>query len=87
MFKIRYRAPELLLSVKELSYTTAVDVWSIGCILAEMLLRTPFLKGTDTKNQLDLIFNAIGTPTEEEIKLIEGDEGKYFVSKQKKKKG
>lgn len=38
-----YRAPELLVSFK--NYTPAVDIWSVGCILAEMILRRPFLRG------------------------------------------
>jgi len=38
-----YRAPELLVSFK--NYTPAVDMWSVGCILAELLLRKPFLQG------------------------------------------
>jgi serine/threonine protein kinase len=38
-----YRAPELLVSFK--NYTPAVDMWSVGCILAELLLRKPFLRG------------------------------------------
>ena len=45
-----YRAPELLLSAQH--YTTSVDMWSVGCIFAEMLQRKPFLPGTDTKNQI-----------------------------------
>lgn len=45
-----YRAPELLLSANH--YTTSVDMWSVGCIFAEMLQRKPFLPGTDTKNQI-----------------------------------
>ena len=45
-----YRAPELLLSAN--TYTTSVDMWSVGCIFAEMLQRKPFLPGTDTKNQI-----------------------------------
>lgn len=43
-----YRAPELLLSSKE--YTASVDVWSLGCIFAELLRRKPFLPGNETKN-------------------------------------
>ena len=42
-----YRAPELLLGWKE--YGTAVDMWSVGCILAELLKRKPFLPGTESK--------------------------------------
>lgn len=45
-----YRPPELLLCAKE--YTTSVDVWSVGCIFAEMLRRKPFLPGADTKSQI-----------------------------------
>lgn len=41
-----YRSPELLLSSKK--YTKAVDVWSVGCILAEMLGRKPLFPGTDS---------------------------------------
>jgi serine/threonine protein kinase len=57
-----YRAPELLLSWKE--YACSVDVWSVGCIFAELLRRKPFLPGSDTKNQIELIFDIIGTPTD-----------------------
>jgi len=63
-----YRAPELLLEVKE--YGPTVDVWSVGCILAELLRRKPFLPGSDTRNQLDLTFEVFGTPTEEFIPAI-----------------
>ena len=41
-----YRAPEVLLAVKH--YTSAMDMWSIGCIFAELLLRKPILPGKDT---------------------------------------
>jgi mitogen-activated protein kinase 1/3/mitogen-activated protein kinase 6 len=63
-----YRAPELLLSWKD--YGCAVDIWSVGCILAELLRRKPFLPGCDTKNQIELIFEIIGTPSEQELNMI-----------------
>ena len=63
-----YRAPELLLEIRE--YGSSVDVWSAGCILAELLRRKPFLPGSDTNNQLDLTFEVFGTPTEEFITAI-----------------
>lgn len=63
-----YRPPELLLETKD--YGPAVDVWSVGCILAELLKRKPFLPGTDTKHQLDLIFDMFGTPSEEDIDIV-----------------
>uniref|UniRef100_A0A7S3N7K6 Protein kinase domain-containing protein n=1 Tax=Euplotes harpa TaxID=151035 RepID=A0A7S3N7K6_9SPIT len=55
-----YRAPELLCGAEH--YTSAVDMWSIGCIFAELLLRRPFLPGDDTENQLELIVNCLGQP-------------------------
>lgn len=63
-----YRAPELLLTFKR--YTTAVDMWSVGCIFGEILQRKPLLPGSDSSHQLELIFNLIGTPSEEDIECI-----------------
>lgn len=58
-----YRAPELLFGSRH--YATGVDMWAVGCILAELLLRCPFLPGDTDLNQLDKIFSVFGTPTEE----------------------
>lgn len=58
-----YRAPELLFGAKH--YTGAVDMWSIGIIFAELMLRTPYLPGKDDLDQLDVTFRALGTPTEQ----------------------
>ena len=58
-----YRAPELLFGAR--NYGTGVDVWAVGCILAELLLRIPFLAGDTDLDQLAKIFQALGTPTEE----------------------
>ncbi|KAI9591216.1 kinase-like domain-containing protein [Syncephalis fuscata] len=58
-----YRAPELLLGAKE--YTTAVDMWSIGCIFGEMLLNEPMIPGRGEIDQLNKIFQLLGTPNEE----------------------
>jgi len=58
-----YRAPELLFGAK--NYGVGVDVWAVGCILAELLLRVPFLAGETDLDQLAKIFLALGTPTEE----------------------
>ena len=49
-----FRAPEILLASKR--YTFGVDMWSLGCILAEMLLGKPLFPGTSTINQVDLIY-------------------------------
>lgn len=58
-----YKPPELLLGSSE--YSAAADIWSVGCIFAELLLRRPFLQGNATDiSQLDTIFQVFGTPTE-----------------------
>ncbi|PKI84797.1 [pyruvate dehydrogenase (acetyl-transferring)] kinase [Malassezia vespertilionis] len=56
-----YRAPELLLGSR--AYSGGVDMWAIGCIFAELLLRTPYLPGESDSAQLTTIFRALGTPT------------------------
>lgn len=48
-----YRAPELLLNCSE--YTGAIDIWSVGCILGEMMTRQPLFPGKDYVHQLRLI--------------------------------
>ncbi|AQK72400.1 hypothetical protein ZEAMMB73_Zm00001d017128 [Zea mays] len=58
-----YRAPELLLGAKE--YSTAIDMWSLGCIMAELLSKEPLFTGKSEIDQLDKIFRILGTPNEE----------------------
>ncbi|GFE53759.1 cell-cycle-associated kinase MAPK [Babesia ovis] len=99
-----YRAPELILLQE--NYTAAIDVWSIGCIFAELLnmvkanmpdssARSPLFPGSscfplspDNKNtgdkakdhdQLNVIFNVIGTPSEEDIAAIVKPEVRRYV--------
>lgn len=57
-----YRAPELLLGEK--LYSTAIDMWSLGCIMAELLSKEPLFNGTSEIDQLDKIFRILGTPNE-----------------------
>ena len=58
-----YRAPELLLGINE--YSTPVDIWSIGCIFAELLLKQPLFKGEYEIEQLFKIFHVLGTPNKD----------------------
>lgn len=58
-----YRAPEILLGCKY--YSTGVDVWSLGCIFAEMILKRPMFPGDSEIDQLFRIFRVLGTPTED----------------------
>jgi len=63
-----YRAPEILLGSTD--YTKGVDMWSIGCILGELLGGKPMFPGTSTMNQLDRIIEVTGRPTKEDIEAI-----------------
>merc|ERR1712097_122414 len=60
-----YRAPELLLDKK--NYNAAVDMWSVGCILAEMLGCKPLFRGNSSRHQLHLILGVLGKPTPEDV--------------------
>lgn len=62
-----YRAPELVLGEKY--YTTAVDIWGVGCVLAEFFEKKPILQGNSDIDQGHVIFKLMGTPTEENWKL------------------
>lgn len=57
-----YRAPEILLGEKE--YTSAIDIWSIGCIMGELLTRNALFPGAGEVDQLKKIFSILGSPNE-----------------------
>ncbi|XP_054719647.1 cyclin-dependent kinase 7-like [Uloborus diversus] len=59
-----YRSPELIFGAR--IYSTGVDMWAVGCILAELLLRAPFLPGETDLDQLNQIFKVLGSPSEED---------------------
>ncbi|XP_043441505.1 cyclin-dependent kinase 7 isoform X5 [Prionailurus bengalensis] len=71
-----YRAPELLFGAR--MYGVGVDMWAVGCILAELLLRVPFLPGDSDLDQLTRIFETLGTPTEEQWPALKT---KYFSNR------
>eukprot|EP01137_Pigoraptor_chileana_P007302 Opistho-2@52710 len=79
-----YRAPEIMLNSK--AYTKAIDVWSVGCILAEMLGNRPLFPGKHYLNQLNLIFNVIGTPTSEDLVCIGNDKARAYIQSLPSKK-
>lgn len=58
-----YRSPEVLLG---LTYATPVDIWAVGCIFAELFKRKPLFAGQFEMDQLNRIFDIIGTPTGDE---------------------
>ncbi|XP_025416765.1 cyclin-dependent kinase 20-like isoform X2 [Sipha flava] len=59
----RYRAPELLFG--SVHYNQSIDMWSVGCILAEMQLKTPLFAGDSDMEQIAIVVHYLGTPTDE----------------------
>ncbi|CAF3508674.1 negative regulator of the PHO system [Fusarium graminearum] len=57
-----YRAPDVLLGSR--TYNTSIDIWSAGCIMAEMFTGRPLFPGTTNEDQIVRIFRIMGTPTE-----------------------
>jgi len=78
-----YRAPEVMCSCQE--YDSKIDVWSIGCILAELHGRKPLFPGDDYIKQMNLIFNVLGTPSSEDMKFISNDKALEYIRSLKKK--
>lgn len=60
-----YRAPELIFGATD--YTTAIDIWSMGCVMAEMILGQPLFPGDCGVDQLVEIIKVLGTPTREQL--------------------
>lgn len=80
-----YRAPELLCSCVD--YTEAIDIWSVGCILAELLGRKPLWPGSDYIEQIDMILGTIGSPPEEDFDAISNKRANEYLKKLKRKNG
>lgn len=77
-----YRAPEIMVSAR--MYDEKVDIWSVGCILAELLLRKPLFPGGNHIEQLKIIFKVIGTPNSDSLEWIKTPEAKKWVGSMKK---
>lgn len=72
-----YRAPELLTDSRY--YGSAVDIWSVGCILAETLTRKPLFQGRDYHHQLQVIIETLGMPSEEDMDFIGNEDAKRAI--------
>ena len=72
-----YRAPELL--VQNHRYDSAVDMWSVGCILAELLGAKALFPGKDSLHQLRLIVERLGTPQKDELEQIENAQAVQYI--------
>jgi serine/threonine protein kinase len=72
-----YRAPEVILKASE--YSKEVDIWSVGCIFAELLGRTPLFPGDDYLDQIQRIISVLGTPVGSDISYITNDAALKYV--------
>ncbi|XP_042002188.1 mitogen-activated protein kinase 9-like [Salvia splendens] len=79
-----YRAPELCGSFFS-KYTPAIDIWSIGCIFAEMVTGKPLFPGKNVVHQLELITDLLGTPSLEAISRIRNDKARRYLSSMRRK--
>lgn len=74
-----YRAPEVLLLYPK--YGPAIDIWSVGCILVELILKKPLFPGKSTLNQISIIVERMGSPTQEDLRqLVNPKAMKYIQS-------
>ncbi|XP_031268744.1 mitogen-activated protein kinase 12 [Pistacia vera] len=74
-----YRAPELCGSFFS-KYTPAIDIWSIGCIFAELITGRPLFPGKNVVQQLDLVTDLLGTPSMESIAAIRNEKARRYLS-------
>eukprot|EP01006_Ploeotia_vitrea_P053468 TRINITY_DN67792_c1_g14_i1.p1 TRINITY_DN67792_c1_g14~~TRINITY_DN67792_c1_g14_i1.p1 ORF type:complete len:402 (-),score=51.17 TRINITY_DN67792_c1_g14_i1:202-1407(-) len=74
-----YRAPEIIMDW--LHYDQKVDMWSVGCILAELLLRKPLWPGSNSKDQMDRILQTLGTPNMNDVEGVGTPQAQQYVTK------
>ncbi|CDZ98823.1 cmgc mapk erk protein kinase [Phaffia rhodozyma] len=72
-----YRAPEIMLSFA--NYTASIDIWSVGCILAELLGGKPIFKGRDYVDQLNQILHFLGTPSEDTLRRVGSPRAQEYI--------
>lgn len=72
-----YRAPEVLCSWSD--FGTPIDIWSVGCIFAEMLRRKPLFPGKNTQHQLQLIISHLGPPDPAVLLQIPNEKCRTFI--------
>ncbi|XP_076266271.1 mitogen-activated protein kinase rl isoform X2 [Rhynchophorus ferrugineus] len=72
-----YRAPEIMLNSK--GYTKSIDIWSVGCILAEMLVNRPIFPGKHYLDQLNHILGVLGSPSQEDLNCIINEKARSYL--------
>jgi p38 MAP kinase len=78
-----YRAPEVLFNWTH--YTKSADIWSVGCIMAELILRRALFPGQDVKDHFDKIIALLGSPSEELMKKFTSIDTKVYIASLPKK--
>lgn len=73
----KFRAPEIMLNSK--GYTKSIDVWSVGCILAEMLNNRPLFPGKHYLDQLNLILSVVGSPSQGDLQCIINEKARSYL--------
>lgn len=72
-----YRAPELLLACEE--YDAAIDMWSVGCVIAELYSRRAIFPGKDVKNQIEIVCAVVGKPTSDDLHFVTNEKARDFL--------
>ncbi|XP_076060196.1 mitogen-activated protein kinase rl isoform X2 [Oratosquilla oratoria] len=72
-----YRAPEIMLNSK--GYTKSIDIWSVGCILGEMLSNRPLFPGKHYLDQLNHILGVLGSPSQEDLNCIINEKARSYL--------
>lgn len=72
-----YRAPEIMLNSK--GYTKSIDIWSVGCILAEMLSNRPIFPGKHYLDQLNHILGVLGSPSQDDLDCIVNEKARSYL--------
>uniref|UniRef100_A0A8D8RXT5 mitogen-activated protein kinase n=1 Tax=Cacopsylla melanoneura TaxID=428564 RepID=A0A8D8RXT5_9HEMI len=73
-----YRAPEIMLNW--MHYNQTVDIWSVGCIMAELITGRTLFPGQDHIHQLNLIMEMLGTPPQEFMQKISSDSARNYIN-------
>mmetsp|Transcript_9598 Transcript_9598/g.13415 ORF Transcript_9598/g.13415 Transcript_9598/m.13415 type:complete len:401 (+) Transcript_9598:121-1323(+) len=77
-----YRAPEVMVCD---AYDEKIDVWAVGCILAELHGRKPVFRGSDSRDQVSEYLKVLGAPKQEDLSFITNEHAKRFVENYGKK--
>jgi len=78
-----YRAPEIMVATR--TYDEKIDVWSLGCILAELIIRRPLFMGENYVEQIDLILEVLGTPSKDDVQFISNRNALRHIQRKERK--